>query len=284
MTASLVACSTALLGVFLLLRKMTMIADAISHAVLPGIVLAYLISGSRDSFIMLLGAAIFGMLVTLLIEFLHKKGKMQEDAAIGISFTGLFAVGVILISLFTGKIDLDQDCVLYGEIAYVPLDTVVVGNLEVPQDTRYLMILFVIIVLFIIIFYKGLFLSTFDATYASTLGIAVGFWHYTLMGMVSLTTVFSFESVGAILVITLLVGPAAGAYLLTTQLKKMLFLACFLGIFASISGYYLAVWINGSIAGAIATMVGVEFMLIFIFQQIFEKKLSKFSNFSKMDS
>lgn len=272
LTASLVACSTALLGVFLLLRKMTMVADAISHAVLPGIVLAYLISGSRDSFVMLLGAAFFGMLVTVLIEFLHKKGKMQEDAAIGVSFTGLFALGVVLISLFAGKIDLDQDCVLYGEIAYVPLDTITLGSLEIPQDTNYLLILFVLIILFIIIFYKGLFLSTFDPAYASALGISVGFWHYVLMSMVSLTTVFSFESVGAILVIALLVGPAAGAYLLTTKLKTMLVLACILGVLASISGYYLATWIDGSIAGAIASTIGGEFLLIFIFTQFFQRR------------
>src|SRR5690554_6833283 len=122
LTGVLVALNCGLLGCFLILRKMAMIGDAISHAVLPGIVLAFLFTGSRDSVTMLIGAGSLGVLTTFLIEFFHKRGKLQTDASIGVTFTFLFAVGVILISVFAGKVDLDQDCVLYGEIAYVPLD------------------------------------------------------------------------------------------------------------------------------------------------------------------
>src|SRR3990170_8563959 len=128
LTAALVSTSCALLGCFLVLRKMAMVGDAISHAVLPGIVLAFLISGSRDSITMLVGAGLIGIVTTFLIEFLHKKAKLQTDASIGVTFTWLFAVGVVLISLFAGQVDLDQDCVLYGEIAYVPLDLWITGN------------------------------------------------------------------------------------------------------------------------------------------------------------
>ncbi|SKC83183.1 metal ABC transporter permease [Ohtaekwangia koreensis] len=277
-TASLVASSCALLGCFLILRKMAMVGDAISHAVLPGIVIAFLISGSRDSMTMLIGAGLIGVLTTFLIEFLHKKAKLQTDASIGVTFTWLFAIGVVLISLFAGKVDLDQDCVLYGEIAYVPLDTLIVGGQSIGPRALYIMgIILTIIILFIWIGYKELFLTTFDPAYASAIGISTTLWHYLLMGAVSATTVASFESVGAILVVALLIAPAATAYLITDNLKWMLVIACIAGIVASITGYFFAVWLDGSIAGAIAAMAGAIFVLAMIFSPthgILMKKIS----------
>lgn len=266
LTASLVASSCALLGCFLILRKMAMVGDAISHAVLPGIVLAFLFSGSRDSVTMLIGAGLIGIFTTFLIEFFHKKAKLQTDAAIGVTFTWLFAVGVVLISIFAGKVDLDQDCVLYGEIAYVPLDLIITdGGVNLGPRALYIMAsVLVIIILFIVIGYKELFLTTFDPSFASAIGISTALWHYLLMGAVSITTVSSFESVGAILVVALLIAPAATAYLLTDNFKWMLVLACASGVAASISGYYLAVWLDGSIAGAIAAMSGLIFGLAMI--------------------
>lgn len=277
-TASLVASSCALLGCFLILRKMAMVGDAISHAVLPGIVIAFLISGSRDSMTMLIGAGLIGVLTTFLIEFLHKKAKLQTDASIGVTFTWLFAIGVVLISLFAGKVDLDQDCVLYGEIAYVPLDTLIVGGQSIGPRALYIMgIILTIIILFICVGYKELFLTTFDPAYASAIGISTTLWHYLLMGAVSATTVASFESVGAILVVALLIAPAATAYLITDNLKWMLVIACIAGIVASITGYFFAVWLDGSIAGAIAAMAGAIFVLAMIFSPthgILMKKIS----------
>jgi manganese/zinc/iron transport system permease protein len=262
LTASLVASSCALLGCFLILRKMAMVGDAISHAILPGIVIAFLISGSRDSMTMLLGAGIIGVLTTFLIEFLHKKAKLQTDASIGVIFTFLFAVGVVLISLFAGKVDLDQDCVLYGEIAYVPLDVIIAGGESIGPRALYIMsAIFIGIIIFISVGYKELFLTTFDPAYASAIGISTALWHYLLMGAVSATTVASFESVGAILVVALLIAPAATAYLITDNLKWMLVIACIAGIVASIAGYYFAVWLDGSIAGAIAAASGILFVL-----------------------
>ena len=122
LTGAIVAISCGLLGCYLVLRKMAMVGDAISHAVLPGIVLAYLVSSSRDNIPMLIGAAVFGVLTTIIIELFHKQAKLQVGASIGITFTWLFAIGIIMISLFASEVDIDQDCVLYGEIAYVPLD------------------------------------------------------------------------------------------------------------------------------------------------------------------
>lgn len=267
LTAALVSMSCALLGCFLVLRKMAMVGDAISHAVLPGIVLAFLISGSRDSFTMLIGAGLIGIVTTFLIEFLHKKARLQTDASIGVTFTWLFAVGVVLISLFAGKVDLDQDCVLYGEIAYVPLDLIVTGNGTIlgPRALYIVGTILVLIITFIIAGYKELFLTTFDPAYASAIGISTTLWHYLLMGAVSATTVASFESVGAILVVALLIAPAATAYLLTDDLKRMLIIASLAGVTSSVTGYYLAVWADSSIAGAIATMTGIFFGIALLF-------------------
>lgn len=267
LTGILVASSCALLGSFLLLRKMTMVGDAISHAVLPGIVLAYLVAQTRASVAMLIGAALFGVLTTILIEVLHKNGKLQIDASIGVSFTWLFAIGVILISFYAGQVDLDQDCVLYGEIAYVPLDVWLSenGTNLGPVSVWLMGANLLIVLLFVGLGYKGLLLTSFDPVLAATLGISTAFWHYALMGAVSLTTVFAFESVGAILVVAFLVGPAATAYLLTEDLKKMLLLSVLCGIIGAVGGYWLAVWIDGSIAGAMAAVIGLEFMLVFLF-------------------
>ncbi len=280
LTGSLVATCASLLGCFLLLRKMAMVGDAISHAVLPGIVVAYLVAQTRDSLPMLMGAALFGVFVTVLIETLHKQGKMQMDAAIGISFTWLFAFGVILISVFAGQVDLDQDCVLYGEIAYVSLDVWFWGDTNLGPRTVWILAgLLIFIIIFLVKGYKGLVLTTFDEVYAASIGISTVFWHYALMSAVSFTTVLSFESVGAILVVAFLVGPAATAYLLTEQLPKMLFVAVLSGISSAILGYYLAVSLDGSIAGAMATMVGLEFVLALLFAPkqgiLIRKKIKK---------
>lgn len=267
LTGSLVAACCSLLGCYLILRRMAMVGDAISHAVLPGIVIAFLFTGSRESIPMLIGAGLLGVLTTFLIEFFHRYARVQSDAAIGVTFTWLFAIGIILISVFAGQVDLDQDCVLYGEIAYVPLDLwITEGGLSMgPRTVWTIGAVAILILLFIIFGYKELFLTAFDPAYAAAIGVSTTLWYYMLMTAVSLTTVASFESVGAILVVALLVAPPATAYLLTDNFKTMLVLSVLLGILASFAGYYLAVWIDGSIAGAIATVTGIEFMLAFLF-------------------
>lgn len=267
LAGSLVAITCGLLGCFLILRKMAMVGDAISHAVLPGIVLAFLISGSRDSVIMLLGAGIIGILTTVLIEFFHKKGNLQADASIGVTFTWLFALGVILISVFANEVDLDQDCVLHGEIAYVPLDLWITesGLILGPRVLYVSGFVFLVILGFIILGYKELYLTTFDPAFATAIGISTVLWHYLLMAAVSLTTVASFESVGAILVVALLIAPPATAYLLTESFPKMLFVTALLGIVVSAAGYYLAVLVDGSIAGAMSSVAGLLFLLAFLF-------------------
>lgn len=266
LTGSMVAVSCGLLGVFLILRKMAMVGDAISHAVLPGIVLAFLVAGSRSNIPMLIGAAAVGLLTTLLIEFLHRRARLQSDAAIGITFTWLFAVGIILITAFAGQVDLDQDCVLYGEIAYVPLDLIytATGHLG-PRPVWMIGTVLLLIIAMVIFGYKGLQITTFNPEYAAAIGISTAFWHYLLMSAVSLTTVVTFESVGAILVVAFLIVPPATAYLLTDRLSTMLWLTVLIGILSALGGYWLAVWIDGSIAGAMAVVAGIFLGLALLF-------------------
>src|SRR5690606_10966937 len=241
LTGALVAVSAGLLGCFLVLRRMSMIGDAISHAELAGIVIAFLMSGNREPLTILVGAAALGLLSTFLIEYLSKKAKVQGDAAIGITYTFLFAIGIILISLFAGQVNIDQDCVLYGEIAYVPIDIWITDSgINMGPRTVYLVgALLIVIVLFIVLFFKQLSLTAFDPAYASTIGISAALWHYSLMSLVSITTVVSFESVGAILIINFLIGPPSIAYLLTTNLKKMLLFTVVIGVLIAIVGYYI---------------------------------------------
>jgi len=280
LSGSLIAISCGLLGAFLVLRKMAMVGDAISHAVLPGIVLAYLFSGSRGSIPMLLGAAALGVVTTLIIELFYKKAKLQVDASIGITFTWLFAIGIILISLFAGQVDLDQDCVLYGEIAYVPLDLLFWGDINLGPRTLWIASGMLLVILLIIYRgHRGLFITTFNEEYASALGISVGFWHYLLMSSVSLTTVISFESVGAILVVAFLIVPPATAYLITNKLKDMLWLTALFASLSSVGGYYLAVLINGSIAGAMATVAGILFCMVWAYSLVQKKRSSTITNY-----
>ncbi|MGF7049210.1 manganese/zinc/iron transport system permease protein [Paenibacillus sp. DS2015] len=265
LTAILVSTSCAILGCFLVLRKMALIGDAISHAVLPGIAIAFLISGSRDSVFMLLGAAAFGLLAVLLIQKLQNSG-LQADASIGIVFTALFAIGVIIISMNAQNIDLDLDCVLFGEIAYVQWDTLSMNGIDIgPRAVWILGVTLILILVLMSLFYKQFKICAFDPALAAACGIPVMLFHYMLMGMVSLTSVASFESVGAILVVGMLIIPAATAYLLTDRLSYMLLYSVLIGVVCSVLGYYTAFWLDASIAGCMVTVAGCLFILAFIF-------------------
>jgi manganese/zinc/iron transport system permease protein len=269
LTAIFTAISCAVLGAFLVLRKMTMVGDAISHAVLPGIAIAYLLSQSRASLPMFLGAALVGVFATVIIEILSKKWKVQSDASIGMTFTTLFALGVVMITYWSDRVDLDQECVLYGEIAFVPFNTwTLAGQSMGPIALWSSGILLLSVLIYTFAGYKGLLMSSFNEDYAAVLGIGVGAWNLSLMSMVSVATVVSFESVGAILVVALLVAPAATAYLISQKLKPMILLAALFGLSGSLLGYMISARFDTSIAGGVATMLGVQFALILAITQI----------------
>lgn len=267
--AALASINCALVGTHLVLRKIAMMGDAIAHSTLPGIVLALLITGSKNSPVLIAGAGITGVLVTFLIAFLEKKISIQADAAIGINFTFLFALGVILVSFFSRKIDLDPECSLYGELATVPLDVWrTTSGINLGPKAFYILLTALIVNLtFLIIGYKQLFVSTFDPQFAQSIGVHTTRWYYCLMGITSLTTVAAFEVAGAILVVALLIVPAASIYLVTKCLKRLLFYNILFAILTSISGYYISFWLNSSMAAAMVTVAGLLFLVAFVFSK-----------------
>ncbi len=267
LAGSLAAGSCAVVGCFLVLRRMAMLGDAISHAVLPGIALAFLLTGSRAPLPMLIGAGALGLVTAGMTDWLHRTGRLQQDAAIGVTFTWLFAIGVILISAFAGAVDLDQECVLYGEIAYVPLDLWLLadGRSMGPRAVWVLGSVFALNLAWVTLAWKELRLCAFDPELAASLGLPVAGMHAALMAATSLTTVAAFESVGAILVVAMLVGPAATAFLLTDRLLRMVLLAVGIGVLASGLGYLLARMLDASIAGCMALAIGMLFLLAALF-------------------
>ena len=263
---ALVAAACSLVGCFLVLRRMSMLGDAISHAVLPGIVLAFLFSGSRDIVPMILGAGALGLLTAFITDLLTRHGKLPNDAAIGVTFTVLFAVGVILVSRFTGQVDLDLDCVLYGEILYAPFDTLKFNGASIGPRSAWVMGSVALAnLMFLLLGWSRLKVCAFDAALAAALGVNVVLWHYLLMAFVSITTVAAFESVGVILVVGMLIVPANTAYLLTDRLWLMHVIAVFVGVLSAVGGYLLATALNGSIAGAMATISGLLYVLAALF-------------------
>lgn len=265
-TALLVVVPCAMLGTLLVLRQMAMIGDAISHAVLPGIVFAFFLSESLGAVTSVIGAAVFGMLCAFLIEALKNTGRVKEDSSIGLVFTALFALGVFLISRFAGSVHLDIQHVLYGEIAFSPLNPLVLGGVSLgPRSFWTLGFVTLVAALFVALFYKELKIATFDAGLAAAVGFSPVLVHYLLMGVVSITVVGAFDSVGAILVVAFLIAPAATAYLLTERLSRMMSLAVLVGAASAVSGYFIAFALDVSVSGMMATMCGVLFLFALLF-------------------
>jgi manganese/zinc/iron transport system permease protein len=287
--ASLVALACAIPGVFLVLRKMSMISDAISHAILPGIVVGFLITQSLSSPILIILAALTGLLTVVLVELLNKTNLVKEDAAMGLVFPALFSVGVILISRNLSNVHIDTDAVLMGELAFAPFDRFTISGMDFGPKSAWVMgIIFLMNLAFTLVFFKELKLSTFDVGLAASLGFAPVTLNYALMSTVSITTVGAFDAVGAILVVAMMITPAATAYLLTDNLKKMILLSAVLGVFSAISGYWLARWLDASISGSMATMLGVVFFLVYILApqrgliSIFRRKQRQKIEFAQM--
>ena len=207
--AVVVAAACALPGVFLVLRRMAMMADAISHTVLLGIVLAFFVVADLQSPWLMLGAAAVGVLTVSLVELLNRTRLVKQDAAIGLVFPALFSLAVILISRFARGVHLDVDAVLLGELAFAPFDRIEILGLDLPHALVTMGVILVLNAGLIALFYKELKLSTFDAGLAATLGFAPGLLHYGLMALVSVTAVGAFDAVGAMLVVALMVTPAA---------------------------------------------------------------------------
>ena len=264
--ASLVAIACAIPGTFLVLRKMAMISDAISHSILPGIVIGFFISHDLNSPLLILFAALTGIITVVIVEYIQKTGLVKEDTAIGLVFPILFSIGVILIAKNANDIHIDTDAVLLGELAFAPFDRLIVGGTDIgPKSLWIIGTILLVTVTLLITFFKELKLSTFDKGLAASLGFSPAIIHYGLMSVSSVTTVGAFDAVGAILVVALMIAPAAAAYLLTTDLKKMLALAIGFGVLSAVLGYWVAHWLDASIAGSITTVLGLVFLMVYLF-------------------
>lgn len=264
--AAIVAMACAIPGVFLVLRKMALISDAISHAILPGIVIGFFVTQDLNSPLLILLAALTGVITVVLVEFIQKTGLVKEDTAIGLVFPVLFSIGVILISKNANDVHLDVDAVLLGELAFAPFDRLMVNGADWGPKSLWIMgSILLITISLLVLFFKELKVSTFDAGLSSALGISPVVMHYGLMSVSSITVVGAFDAVGAILVVALIIAPAATAYLLTEDLKKMIGLSLLFGVVSAISGYWVAHFLDASISGSIATTLGVIFLFVYLF-------------------
>lgn len=258
-----VAC--ALPGCFLVLRKMSMMSDSITHTILLGIVLAFFATHDLKSPLLIAGAALMGVITVWLTEMLSRTRLVSEDSAIGIVFPLLFSIAIILITRYASSIHLDTDAVLMGELAFAPFERAVVFGVDIGAQAIYLSgALLLINVALIGLFFKELQIASFDPTLAAVLGLSPALAHYGLMTLVSLTAVGSFEAVGSVLVVVFMIGPPVTAYLLTDDLKRMLLISAGVGVISGISGYRLAVLLDASIAGSMAVTTGLVFAAVFI--------------------
>ncbi|BCJ93922.1 zinc ABC transporter permease [Anaerocolumna cellulosilytica] len=258
-----VACS--LPGAFLVLRKMSMMSDSITHTILLGIVLAFFLTHDLSSPFLIAGAALIGLATVWLTETLNRTKLLSEDAAIGIVFPLLFSIAIILIAKYAGSVHLDTDSVLLGELAFAPFNRLIIFGYDIGAKAIYsTMALLLINLVFLIIFFKELKVVTFDPILAAVLGFSPTLLHYSLMFLVSMTTVGAFEAVGSVLVVAFMIGPPVTAYLLTDDLKHMLLLSALIGMVNAILGYYLAVVFDVSISGSMSVMTGLVFFLVFI--------------------
>lgn len=259
-TAATVAASCALAGSFLVVRRMSLLGDAISHAVLPGIVLAVLAGGRPGGVLVFVGAVAAALLTAWLTDLLRSQAGLAEDAGAGVSFTTLFAIGVVLVTALASKIDLDPGCVLYGILEFVPFDTVDIVGVEVPRALVAAAVVLALLAGATLVAWKELVFTAFDPDAARAAGVPVGVVSLGLLTATSLATVAGFEAVGAILVVALLTVPAATAELLTRRLSRMILVAMAIAVAGSVVGYLAARHYGTNAGGMIAVVLGLGYL------------------------
>ena len=246
-TSVMVGLISGVIGSFIILRGMSLMGDAISHAVLPGVALSYMVGGSY-----IIGASLFGLAASALIGFITEKSQLKNDTAIGIVFSTFFALGIILISFAKSSTDLYH--ILFGNVLAVT-----------DSDMFMTAIVGVGVLLFVLIFYKELLVSSFDPTMAKVYGLNTTLIHYALMFLLTLVAVTSLQTVGTILVIAMLITPAATAYFLTDRLSIMIILASTIGVISAVVGLFFSFTYNLASGAAIVLTAGVFFTLAFLF-------------------
>lgn len=256
-TAVIIGIVAGVLGCFIILRSMSLMGDAISHAVLPGVALSYIFGVS-----FFVGAILFGLLASIIITFIKENSVIKGDTAIGITFSSFLALGVILIGIANSSTDLFH--ILFGNI------------LAVQDSDKWLTLLVSgLVVAVITFFFKELLLTSFDPTLAKTMGMKVQFYHYLLMTLLTLVAVTAMQSVGTILIVALLITPAATAYLYAHSLKSMVWMAAFLGAFTSALGLFIGYTFNIAAGSSIVLTGTILFAIAFVCspKQSFFKKI-----------
>lgn len=259
--ATAVAC--ALTGTWLVLRQQALLSDAVSHAVLVGIAVGFLLTGSAMSPWLVLGAAGSGVVMVYLVELLKATRLVKQDAAIGLIFPALFALGVVLISRYAGSVHLDTDAVILGELALAPFERFVLGGLDLgPQQLWIMGSVALLDTVVIMLFFKELKISTFDPLFASSQGIRPAIMTFVLACLTSITAVAAFSAVGSVLVVALMIAPVVAAHLLTNSLPRLILLACGFGVLAALVGTGVAFAADISIGGMIALSAGALFLAV----------------------
>ena len=263
---ALCAMACALPGAQLVLRRRSMMGDAISHAVLPGVAIAFLITATNDPLVMLVGAIVIGILTTILIDFVQRAGRTEIGASMGIVFTALFALGLVLIRAFADDVLIDPHVVIYGSIELSYLDQVDLLGWSVPRGAVVNGGSLVINGLLFLLFYKELKLTAFDEPLAAAMGFRPRLVQGVLMAMTAATAVAAFETVGSILVVSMIIVPGATAWLLTDRYGPMLIWTLVIAACAALLGHIAALIVPGwfgfegmSTAGSMAVMSGVLF-------------------------
>lgn len=264
LTAGLVATACGLLGPFLIVRRAAMMGDAVSHAVLPGIVAVFLISGSRAPLPVILGAGVFAIACVLLVDWLSNTGLVKNDAAIGLVFPMLFALGVLGVSRYAEDAHIDLDATIYGEIAFAPFRVWEIAGLPLARSVVIMGAIVVVNLLVVTLLWKELRATAFDPEFSRTAGFSPVLVSRILLVAVAITAVTAFESVGAILVVTLLIVPAAAARLVVDRLAPMILAAVAFGWVGAILGHGLAIRMDASIAGAMGLVVTGIFVVALV--------------------
>lgn len=262
----LLALSSSILGCFLVVRQNVMFVDTLAHSILPGIALAYIIKGEKDNFFILLFALLCGLLINTFIAWLNSNIYNRNDAVLGIVYTFFFAIGIILVTLFGEQADLDTDCVLFGEMLYIPFETL--NFAEVPSSFPWALGASIGTIWLIWRAFRPLAVMSFDETFAKSIGLKVNFWNFILTAFVTLLTILSFEIVGSILVVALFSFPPAIAFLLTKRLQVMLFLSAIISILSVVVGYYFSVWQGGSSSASIVIAQGIFLLIVLLSKKV----------------
>lgn len=266
-----------LIGVFISLRKMAMLMDAISHTVLLGVVLVYLITKDINSPFLIIGASIICVLTVYLIEILSNL-NIEKGAAIGLIFPLFFSIGVLIMDRELKNSQISVNSALFGKLEFIIFERFKINNFDLGPLALYIaLIIAIITTLFVIFFYKELKLISFDEIFAKTSGVSVLIVHYLFLSLISVTAVASFNVVGVILVISLIIGPSITGLLFTKDLKKTIYLSIIIGIFNSLLGYIVAFKYDVGISGVVSSInIGVFLLALFArgMNEYYRRKLS----------